>query len=91
MPVSTLSKRWKDATDNRKWPYRTITKIDRHIMAIFNASEVHTRFAFFQPFSAFYDNAIIQGADNLSQEDKETIRQLIKKRVECLKPVVLRI
>eukprot|EP01122_Echinamoeba_exundans_P012712 TRINITY_DN53_c0_g1_i1.p1 TRINITY_DN53_c0_g1~~TRINITY_DN53_c0_g1_i1.p1 ORF type:complete len:399 (-),score=34.38 TRINITY_DN53_c0_g1_i1:339-1535(-) len=34
LPVSTLSKRWKDATHDRKWPYRTIAKIDKEVMAI---------------------------------------------------------
>jgi len=31
IPSSTLSKRWREATMNRKWPYRNICKIDREI------------------------------------------------------------
>lgn len=41
LPVSTLSKRWKDATHDRKWPYRTIAKIDKEVMQILsNVPEV---------------------------------------------------
>lgn len=34
MPSSTLSKKWKDATINRKWPYRNLTKLDKDIATI---------------------------------------------------------
>jgi len=34
IPSSTLSKKWKDATVNRKWPYRTLAKIDKEIKTI---------------------------------------------------------
>lgn len=34
IPSSTLSKKWKDATVNRKWPYRTLAKIDKEIATI---------------------------------------------------------
>eukprot|EP00028_Trichosphaerium_sp_Am-I-7-wt_P012277 CAMPEP_0168528474 /NCGR_PEP_ID=MMETSP0405-20121227/13278_1 /TAXON_ID=498012 /ORGANISM="Trichosphaerium sp, Strain Am-I-7 wt" /LENGTH=259 /DNA_ID=CAMNT_0008551901 /DNA_START=32 /DNA_END=808 /DNA_ORIENTATION=+ len=34
LPMSTLSKRWKDAVPNRKWPYRTISKLDKEIMVL---------------------------------------------------------
>jgi len=34
MPTSTLSKRWKDAVKTRKWPYRTISKLDKEIMVL---------------------------------------------------------
>jgi hypothetical protein len=29
IPVSTLSKRWKEAVVGRKWPYRTVSRIDK--------------------------------------------------------------
>lgn len=31
LPVSTLSKRWKEAAKNRKWPFRKVSKIDKEI------------------------------------------------------------
>lgn len=34
IPTSTLSKRWKEVARNRKWPYRTVSKLDKEIMAI---------------------------------------------------------
>jgi len=33
IPTSTLSKRWKEAV-NRKWPYRTVAKLDKEIMTL---------------------------------------------------------
>jgi len=34
IPPSTLSKRWKEAVRKRKWPYRSICKIDKEIMTL---------------------------------------------------------
>jgi len=34
IPASTLSKRWKEAVRNRKWPYRTVSKIDKEISTL---------------------------------------------------------
>eukprot|EP01114_Cavostelium_apophysatum_P017430 TRINITY_DN5173_c0_g1_i1.p1 TRINITY_DN5173_c0_g1~~TRINITY_DN5173_c0_g1_i1.p1 ORF type:complete len:233 (+),score=38.25 TRINITY_DN5173_c0_g1_i1:141-839(+) len=34
VPTSTLSKRWKEAAVNRKWPYRTVAKLDKEIMTL---------------------------------------------------------
>jgi len=34
IPTSTLSKRWKEAAVNRKWPYRTVAKLDKEIMTL---------------------------------------------------------
>lgn len=34
IPTSTLSKRWKEAVRNRKWPYRSINKLDKEIMTL---------------------------------------------------------
>jgi len=31
LPTSTLSKRWKEIVPDRKWPYRTVMKIDHAI------------------------------------------------------------
>jgi len=34
MPPSTLSKRWRTATNKRKWPWRTVAKIDKEIQTL---------------------------------------------------------
>jgi len=34
IPSSTLSKRWREATMNRKWPYRTLCKIERELKTL---------------------------------------------------------
>jgi len=34
IPTSTLSKRWKEAVVNRKWPYRSVAKLDKEIMTL---------------------------------------------------------
>ena len=34
IPPSTLSKRWKEAARNRKWPWRTVRKIDKEITTL---------------------------------------------------------
>lgn len=34
MPVSTLSKRWREAVPTRKWPYRAVLKLDKEIMTL---------------------------------------------------------
>jgi len=34
VPCSTLSKRWKEASVNRKWPYRIVCKLDKEITTL---------------------------------------------------------
>jgi hypothetical protein len=34
IPMSTLSKRWKEAVRIRKWPYRQVAKLDKEIMTL---------------------------------------------------------
>eukprot|EP01133_Synstelium_polycarpum_P015040 gene15040-17792_t len=34
IPTSTLSKRWKEAAQGRKWPFRKVTKLDKEIMTL---------------------------------------------------------
>ena len=34
VPTSTLSKRWKEAVRGRKWPFRTVTRIDKEILTL---------------------------------------------------------
>jgi hypothetical protein len=39
--ASTLSKRWKEAAENRTWPYRPLKKLDRDIMTIIRNLELN--------------------------------------------------
>jgi len=41
MPCSTLSKKWKEATRSRNWPYRTVKRLDKEI-AILNKNYSRT-------------------------------------------------
>ena len=34
LPVSTLSKRWKEAVRERKWPFRKVSKLDKEITTL---------------------------------------------------------
>ena len=34
IPASTLSKRWKEAVRTRKWPYRSVQKLDKEITTL---------------------------------------------------------
>mmetsp|Transcript_43985 Transcript_43985/g.110871 ORF Transcript_43985/g.110871 Transcript_43985/m.110871 type:complete len:341 (+) Transcript_43985:135-1157(+) len=34
IPASTLSKRWKEAVRNRKWPYRRVQRLDKEITTL---------------------------------------------------------
>eukprot|EP01120_Amphizonella_sp_Union-15-10_P013466 TRINITY_DN6238_c0_g1_i1.p1 TRINITY_DN6238_c0_g1~~TRINITY_DN6238_c0_g1_i1.p1 ORF type:complete len:249 (-),score=44.40 TRINITY_DN6238_c0_g1_i1:32-778(-) len=34
IPTSTLSKRWKEAVCGRKWPYRSVCKLDKEILTL---------------------------------------------------------
>eukprot|EP01114_Cavostelium_apophysatum_P008559 TRINITY_DN2111_c0_g1_i2.p1 TRINITY_DN2111_c0_g1~~TRINITY_DN2111_c0_g1_i2.p1 ORF type:complete len:177 (+),score=33.29 TRINITY_DN2111_c0_g1_i2:148-678(+) len=45
IPASTLSKRWREATQNRTWPHRILTKIDRKILEIETKSQIDNRSA----------------------------------------------
>ena len=39
IPTSTLSKRWKQAYPQRKWPWRTVNKLDKLIAKVFEENE----------------------------------------------------
>lgn len=73
IPTSTLSKRWKEAVRSRKWPYRTVAKLDKEIMTL-----LHN---------------IPQGASAypLSKDVEASLGQLMRRRQEELKPVVIRL
>lgn len=34
IPNSTFSQKWRDATNKRKWPFRTVTKLDKSIQTL---------------------------------------------------------
>eukprot|EP01112_Ceratiomyxa_fruticulosa_P014976 TRINITY_DN4350_c0_g1_i2.p1 TRINITY_DN4350_c0_g1~~TRINITY_DN4350_c0_g1_i2.p1 ORF type:complete len:408 (-),score=105.45 TRINITY_DN4350_c0_g1_i2:115-1338(-) len=73
IPTSTLSKRWKEAVRGRKWPYRTVAKLDKEIMTL-----LHN---------------IPQGpsAPPLPDDVEQLLSQLLRRRQEELKPVVIRL
>ena len=39
--ASTLSKKWKDATGNRQWPYRALRRLDREITTLLKNIQVN--------------------------------------------------
>jgi len=75
IPTSTLSKRWKEAVRCRKWPYRTICKLDKEIMALLQniPQDYNTR------------------TNQLPEEIETTLGYLLRKRQEELAPVIIRI
>jgi len=42
IPSSTLSKRWKEASCSRKWPFRTVSKLDKEILTLLKNVESNT-------------------------------------------------
>jgi hypothetical protein len=71
IPTSTLSKKWKDAVKNRKWPYRIVAKLDKEIMVL-----LHN---------------IPQGEGQMPPEIEASLAELLRKRQEALRPVVIRL
>ena len=39
--ASTLSKQWKKTTNNRKWPFRTLKRLDRKIATLLRNLQVN--------------------------------------------------
>eukprot|EP01114_Cavostelium_apophysatum_P013101 TRINITY_DN309_c0_g1_i1.p1 TRINITY_DN309_c0_g1~~TRINITY_DN309_c0_g1_i1.p1 ORF type:complete len:281 (-),score=69.12 TRINITY_DN309_c0_g1_i1:187-1029(-) len=75
VPCSTLSKRWKEASVNRKWPHRILCKLDKEITTLLKNVENSTR----------------NNAASLSPEIEESLGVLLKKRQEELRTVILRL
>lgn len=76
IPSSTLSKRWKEATLNRKWPFRTVQKLDREILTLLRNLESYK----------------FQGKDNYVSAAAETaLVRLLRLRKEELRQVYIRI
>lgn len=73
VPPSTMSKRWREAVRQRKWPYRVVCKIDKEIMTL-----LHN---------------VPQGANAppLSEDIESALGNLLRKRQEELRPVVIRL
>jgi len=76
VPCSTLSKRWKEASVNRKWPYRIVCKLDKEITTLLKNVE---------------NNASMVSSSPLSPAIEESLGVLLKKRQEELRTVVIRI
>jgi hypothetical protein len=76
IPSSTLSKRWKEAARARKWPWRTVCKIDKEIMAL-----LHN----IPPAVA------AKGPEHVPPEIHTRLLTLLKQRQDELKPVIIRL
>jgi len=75
VPTSTLSKRWKEAVRNRKWPYRAVCKLDKEIMTIlYNIPQ--------SPDAQ---------TDDLPPDVKAKLGRLLRERQDLLKPVIIRL
>jgi len=75
IPCSTLSKRWKEASLNRKWPYRIVCKLDKEITTLLKNVE----------------NSQNGQAVSMSPAVEETLALLLRKRQEELRAVVIRL
>jgi len=75
VPTSTLSKRWKEAVRNRKWPYRAVCKLDKEIMT--------TLYNIPQSGEA--------QSDDLPPDVKAKLGRLFRERQDLLRPVFIRL
>jgi hypothetical protein len=77
IPSSTLSKRWREAARQRKWPWRTVCKIDKEIMALLHNIPSGINF---------------KGTpEQIPGEIQTRLMSLLRQRQEELKPVVIRL
>jgi len=74
IPTSTLSKRWKEAVRGRKWPYRSVCKLDKEIMTLLHNI----------PHDMDYH-------DRLPPDIEKDLADLLRRRQEELKPVIIRL
>eukprot|EP01092_Planopodium_desertum_P001494 TRINITY_DN12215_c0_g1_i2.p1 TRINITY_DN12215_c0_g1~~TRINITY_DN12215_c0_g1_i2.p1 ORF type:complete len:272 (-),score=7.95 TRINITY_DN12215_c0_g1_i2:169-963(-) len=82
IPTSTLSKRWKEAVRNRKWPYRSVCKIDKEILTILHNLPPEARL--------FGEKGeLISGS--VPPEVENDLAELLRKRKDFLQPVVIRL
>jgi len=40
VPTSSLSKKWKEVAGERKWPFRTVSKLDKEIASLIEANTI---------------------------------------------------
>lgn len=76
IPMSTLSKRWKEAVRIRKWPYRQVAKLDKEIMTLLH--NIPAR------------NEGDAAATPTPPEIEQALGVLLRRRQEELKPVRIR-
>jgi hypothetical protein len=76
IPSSTLSKRWKEAARARKWPWRTVCKIDKEIMALLHNIP---------------PSVAAKGPEHVPPEIHTRLLALLKQRQDELKPVIIRL
>jgi len=81
IPSSTLSKRWREAARQRKWPWRTVCKIDKEIMALLHNIPSGTM--------SIYKSQ--SGPDTVPPDVQTRLMALLRQRQEELKPVVIRL
>lgn len=113
--VRLIASRWKEAVRNRKWPYRTISKLDKEIMTLLHnipqpavrvlwviliLCAMHTWRYFcrslLRRFGGFFFSLLFlpqgPGEDTvLPAEIEATLGHLLRKRLEELRSVVIRI
>jgi len=77
IPSSTLSKRWKEAALNRKWPYRIVSKLDKEIQTLLH--------------NVNNDNTKNPSNTQLSPEVEQALGVLLKRRHEEIRTVIIRI
>jgi len=76
IPSSTLSKRWKEAARARKWPWRTVCKIDKEIIAL---------------LQNIPPSVSARGPEHMPPEIKSRLMELLRDRQKELRPVVIRL
>jgi len=75
IPVSTLSKRWREVNPNRKWPYRTVCKLDRELTTLLHNLTQSER----------------DGTSPINPSLQSALSTLLARREEQLRPVQLRL
>jgi hypothetical protein len=80
VPSSTLSKRWTEAANGRKWPFRSLQKLDRLIVVVL------------KNYSLKSDNLGEEiDISRLPNEDKVYLQQLFTTRKDLIRPVTIRL
>ena len=80
IPTSTLSKRWAEAVPDRKWPHRTVTKLDKAINAALSRIP-----------SAPPAGKAVKRKSITVKKAEEKLTRLLEERAAALQPVYIRI